>query len=48
MILPESRTIKWLQQIATENNFPNITMLEKTIRAFSLLCLKQKSFNVRS
>ncbi|MCL2326921.1 MAG: nucleotidyl transferase AbiEii/AbiGii toxin family protein [Bacteroidetes bacterium] len=37
MILPESRTIEWLQRIATENNFPNITMLEKTIRAFSLL-----------
>jgi len=37
MILPESRTMEWLQKIATENNFPNITMLEKTIRAFSLL-----------
>jgi hypothetical protein len=29
--------MEWLQTIATENNFPNITMLEKTIRAFSLL-----------
>ena len=37
MILPESRTIEWLQKVATENKFPNITMLEKTIRAFSLL-----------
>ena len=37
MILPESRSIEWLHQVATENNFPNITMLEKTIRAFSLL-----------
>jgi len=37
MILPESRSIEWLQKVATENNFPNITMLEKTIRAFSLL-----------
>lgn len=37
MILPESCSIEWLQKIATENNFPNITMLEKTIRAFSLL-----------
>lgn len=37
MILPESRSIEWLQKIATENNFSNITMFEKTIRAFSLL-----------
>ena len=37
MILPESRSMEWLQKIATENNFPNITMFEKTIRAFSLL-----------
>jgi predicted nucleotidyltransferase component of viral defense system len=37
MILPESRSIEWLQKVAKENNFPNITILEKTIRAFSLL-----------
>ena len=37
MILPESRSMEWLQKLATENNFPNITMFEKTIRAFSLL-----------
>lgn len=37
MILPESRSIEWLQQVATENNIPNITILEKTVRAFSLL-----------
>ena len=37
MILPESRSIEWFQKIAMENNFPNITMVEKTIRAFSLL-----------
>jgi predicted nucleotidyltransferase component of viral defense system len=37
MILPESRTIAHLQRVAIENNFPNITMLEKAIRAFSLL-----------
>lgn len=37
MILSESFTMEWLQKIATENNFPNITMLEKTVRAFSLL-----------
>ena len=37
MILSESRSIEWLQKVATENNFPNITLLEKTVRAFSLL-----------
>ena len=37
MILPESCSMEWLQKVAIENNFPNITMLEKTIRAFSLL-----------
>ena len=37
MIQAESRSIEWLQHLATENKFQNITMLEKTIRAFSLL-----------
>ena len=37
MIQAESRSIEWLQKVATENNFSNITMIEKTIRAFSLL-----------
>ena len=37
MILPESRSMQWLQQIADENHFQNITMLEKTVRALSLL-----------
>ncbi|MDR0863481.1 MAG: nucleotidyl transferase AbiEii/AbiGii toxin family protein [Candidatus Symbiothrix sp.] len=37
MIQPESRSIEWLHKVATENNFTNITMIEKTIRAFSLL-----------
>ena len=37
MILPESRSIEWLQKVAIESNFPNITMIEKTIRSFSLL-----------
>jgi predicted nucleotidyltransferase component of viral defense system len=37
MILPESYSMEWLQKIATENNFPNIALLEKSIRAFSLL-----------
>jgi hypothetical protein len=37
MIHPDSRSIEWMQQVATDNNFPNITLIEKTIRAFSLL-----------
>jgi len=37
MIQPDSRTIEWMQQVAAENNFSNITLIEKTIRAFSLL-----------
>jgi predicted nucleotidyltransferase component of viral defense system len=37
MILPESHSIEWLQKIAEEHNFSNVTMFEKTIRAFSLL-----------
>jgi predicted nucleotidyltransferase component of viral defense system len=37
MILPESRSMEWLQKVAADNNFPNIALIEKTIRAFSLL-----------
>lgn len=37
MIQPDSRTIEWMNQVAAENNFSNITLIEKTIRAFSLL-----------
>lgn len=37
MIHTESRSIEWLQKVAAENLFSNITMLEKTVRAFSLL-----------
>jgi hypothetical protein len=37
MIHPDSRSIEWMQQVATENNFKDITLIEKTIRAFSLL-----------
>lgn len=37
MINPESRTIEWMQQVAAENNFKDISLIEKTIRAFSLL-----------
>jgi len=37
MIHPDSRSIEWIKQVAIENNFTNITLIEKTIRAFSLL-----------
>lgn len=37
MIHPNSRTIEWMQQVAASNNFTNITLIEKAIRAFSLL-----------
>lgn len=37
MIHPDSRTIEWMQQVAKENNFQDITLIEKNIRAFSLL-----------
>ena len=37
MIHPDSRSLQWMQQVATENNFNDITLIEKTIRAFSLL-----------
>lgn len=37
MIHPDSRTIKWMKQVAAENNFSDIALVEKSIRAFSLL-----------
>jgi hypothetical protein len=37
MIYPDSRSREWLQQVAEENKFPNIPLIEKTVRAFSLL-----------
>ena len=37
MIHPDSRTIAWMRHVAEENNFSDITLIEKTIRAFSLL-----------
>ncbi|GHV10495.1 hypothetical protein FACS1894162_4870 [Bacteroidia bacterium] len=37
MIHPDSRSREWLQQVADENNFPNIPLIEKAVRAFSLL-----------
>ncbi len=37
MIHPVSRTIEWMTQVAAENNFPDIALIEKSIRAFSLL-----------
>ncbi|MCK9414644.1 MAG: nucleotidyl transferase AbiEii/AbiGii toxin family protein [Prolixibacteraceae bacterium] len=37
MIHPVSRTIEWIKQVAIENKFPDIALIEKSIRAFSLL-----------
>jgi hypothetical protein len=37
MIHPVSRTIEWMKQIAAENRFSDIVLIEKSIRAFSLL-----------
>jgi hypothetical protein len=37
MIHPDSRTIEWMQQVASKNKFNDIALIEKTIRAFSLL-----------
>jgi predicted nucleotidyltransferase component of viral defense system len=37
MIHPDSRSREWLQQVAEDNNFTNIPLIEKAIRAFSLL-----------
>ena len=37
MIHPNSRTIEWMKQVAAENKFSNIVLIEKAIRAFSLL-----------
>lgn len=37
MIHPDSRSIEWMHKVAAENNFKDIALIEKTIRAFSLL-----------
>ncbi|GHT53530.1 hypothetical protein AGMMS49982_16700 [Bacteroidia bacterium] len=37
MINPDSRTIEWMRQVANEVGFSDITLIEKSIRAFSLL-----------
>lgn len=37
MIHPDSRTIEWMKRIAAENKFSDIVLIEKSIRAFSLL-----------
>lgn len=37
MIHPESRTLPWIEQTAKENKVKDIALVEKTIRAFSLL-----------
>lgn len=37
MILPESRSHAWIEETAKNINAKDITLVEKTIRAFSLL-----------
>lgn len=37
MIHPDSRTLSWIRQAARENNVKDIALVEKAIRAFSLL-----------
>lgn len=37
MIHPESRTLAWIETVAKENNIRDVALVEKTIRAFSLL-----------
>ena len=37
MIHPESRSLEWMRKVASESNFSDIVLIEKTIRAFSLL-----------
>lgn len=37
MIHPDSRTIEWMKQVTAENKFSDIALIEKSIRAFSLL-----------
>ena len=37
MIHPDSRTKEWMKQVAATNKFSDIVLIEKSIRAFSLL-----------
>ena len=37
MILPESRNLEWIEKAAKDNNASNPILVEKVIRAFSLL-----------
>ena len=37
MIHPGSRTLAWIETVARENNIRDIALVEKTIRALSLL-----------
>ncbi len=37
MIHPDSRTLEWIRKTAEENNVKDLALVEKTIRAFSLL-----------
>lgn len=37
MIHPDSRALPWIQEVADKYKFKEVQLIEKTIRAFSLL-----------
>jgi len=37
MIHPDSRSLSWIQEVADKYRFKEVQLIEKTIRAFSLL-----------
>jgi len=37
MIHPDSRTLHWIQEVAERYKFKEVQLIEKSIRAFSLL-----------
>ena len=37
MIAPDSRSLEWIEKTAAENHASNLILVEKVIRAFSLL-----------
>lgn len=37
MIHPDSRSLTWIQEVADRYKFKEVQLIEKTIRAFSLL-----------
>lgn len=48
MIHPDSRTLPWIQEVAEKYHFKEIQLIEKSIRAFSLLEALVRSGDVPS